>query len=191
MKKERKNIFIACAMVFLALAISQSLAFHTVNVDTESIVTFGNLGLKIHETMLDENNREIPYSPEYSTPLTRDGSQSRIVRVENTGRQPMFVRVSLDMEGTDKNGETIDNADALAGYAWNQTDWTYSDGWYYYKRVLEPGSETKELMTEVMFDIDRISAEYPGGNFKLDISAQGVQSKNNEDEALKAVGWPR
>lgn len=62
MKKERKNIFIACAMVFLALAISQSLAFHTVNVDTESIVTFGNLGLKIHETMLDENNREIPYS---------------------------------------------------------------------------------------------------------------------------------
>ena len=103
----------------------------------------------------------------------------------------MFVRVSLDMEGTDRNGEMIDNADALAGYTWNQTDWTYSDGWYYYKRVLEPGSETKELMTEVMFDIDRISAEYPGGNFKLDISAQGVQSKNNEDEALKAVGWPR
>ena len=102
----------------------------------------------------------------------------------------MYVRVDLGIKGTDKDGNEIKNADALAGYTLNDEDWLYQDGWYYYREALEPGSETEELLTEVIFDIDEISSLYPGGNFDLNVSAQGVQSRNNEDNVLAARGWP-
>lgn len=191
MTKTGRNTIIACIILLAVLAIARSLAFTTASVDTESIVTFGNLALEINETMLGEDGKEIPYTPDNDVPLARQSKVSRIVRVENTGRQPMFVRVALDMQVTDKDsGETAD-ANALAEYALNEEDWTYDDGWYYYDAILEPGSETKELMTEVMFYINEIATDYPGGSLDLDIQAQGVQSKNNGEKALTAQGWPQ
>lgn len=191
MAKSRRNTIIACIILLAVFAIARSLAFTTASVDTKSFVTFGNLALKINETMLGEDGEEIPYTPENDVPLARKSNVSRIVRVENTGRQPMFVRVALDMQGTDQDGGEIENANALAEYALNEEDWTYRDGWYYYNAILVPGSETTELMTEVMFDINKITTDYPDGTLDLDILAQGVQSKNNEDNALDARGWPQ
>lgn len=191
MAKNRRNTIIACIGLLAVFAIARSLTFTTVSVDTESTVTFGNLALQINETMLDEEGEEIPCTLENAVPLARKSDVSRIVRVENTGRQPMFVRVALDMQGEDQEGGEIENANALAEYALNEEDWTYRDGWYYYNALLEPGRETEALMTEVMFDINKITADYPGGNFDLDILAQGVQSRNNADNALDAQGWPQ
>lgn len=191
MAKNKRNVIIACMILLAVFAVTRSLAFRTVSVDTESIITFGNLALEIRETTLDEHGDEIPYVPEDDAALAKKSNASRIVRVENTGRQPMFVRVALEMRGKDRDGGEIKEADALAEYALNEKDWTYDDGWYYYNALLEPGRETTELMTEVMFDIDRITQRYPGGNFDLDIRAQGVQSRNNGDNALDALGWPR
>ena len=46
-------------------------------------------------------------------------------------------------------------------------------------------------MTEVIFnDINEITEKYPGSEFKLNIDAQGVQSKNNGEDVTKAQGWP-
>lgn len=190
MKKERKNIWIAGAVMLTALAVSQTLAFFTTSVDTENIIQFGDLGIRINETTLDAQGEEVAYSPGESANISRNSRQSRIVRVENTGGQPTYVRVDLGIKGTDKDGNEIKNADALAGYTLNDEDWLYQDGWYYYREALEPGSETEELLTEVIFDIDEISSLYPGGNFDLNVSAQGVQSRNNEDNVLAARGWP-
>lgn len=192
MSTRKRNIWIACALLFTVIAISQSLAFLTTNVDTENKITFGNLDLKIRETTLNENGEEIAYSPDETENISKKSTQSRIVRVENTGRQPMYVRVALDLTGTDSDGGKInDDVDALAQYNLNEEDWIYQNGWYYYKDILEPGSKTEELMTEVVFDINTMSSRYPGGVFDLDIKGQGVQSKNNEAEDVLAVkGWP-
>lgn len=191
MKKERKLIWIACATLLAVLGLSQTLAFFTTNVDSENLITFGNLDLKINETTLDNQGEEVAYSPDEKVNLSRNSHLSRIIRLENTGSQPMYVRVDLSITGQDKDGGEIKNADALAEYTLNEDDWVYKDGWYYYKDILEPGSESKELMTEIIFDINEISSLYPGGDFDLDVSAQGVQSKNNENEnVLLVTGWP-
>lgn len=191
MKKERKLIWIACATLLAVLGLSQTLAFFTTNVDTENLITFGKLDLKINETTLDKQGEEVAYSPDEKVNLSRNSYLSRIIRLENTGSQPMYVRVDLSITGQDKDGGEIKNADALAEYTLNEDDWVYKDGWYYYKDILEPGSESKELMTEIIFDINEISSLYPGGDFDLDVSAQGVQSKNNENEnVLLVTGWP-
>lgn len=191
MKKERKHIWIAGAILLTVLAISWTLAFFTTNVDTENKIRFGRLDLKIHETTLDGAGEEVAYSPEeHPANISKNSRQSRIVRVENTGSQPMYVRVNLGISGEDRDGKKIEYADALAKYTLNREDWLYQDGWYYYRDVLEPGSKTKELMTEVIFDIEKIGSRYPGGKFDLDISAQGVQSKNNETDVLAVKGWP-
>lgn len=191
MKKERKTIWIACVILLTVLFISQTLAFFSTSVDTENIITFGNLKLKINETTLNAQGEEVAFSPEEKGNISKNNRQSRIVRIENTGRQPVFVRVNLSVAGTKQDGSEIENADALAEYILNENDWIYQDGWYYYREILEPGSETKELLTEVIFNIDGISSRYPGGEFDLDISAQGVQSKNNEGDVLSATGWPQ
>ncbi len=190
MSNKKKNVIISLIILLCVIGISQTLAYTTSSVETENIITFGNLKLKIVETVLNETGEEIPFSPEEPVDITKKESVSRIVKVENVGQQPMFVRVELNITGTDKDGNTVESAKELADYNINEEYWLYDNGWYYYTGILEPGTQSEELITEVMFDTNQITNNYPGGSFHLEINAQAVQSKNNGTNVIEASGWP-
>ncbi len=147
------------------------------------------MNLKLHETFINEQGMEETFDTSITTDVTYDAVQNRIFRVENTGRHPIYVRLSFLLEGEDSEGESFETKQYINVEAEND-NWEYRDGWYYYKAVLEPDTTTKELITDVIFDINEITANYPGSNYELHVSAQGVQSENNTSSALQAVGWP-
>ena len=73
----------------------------------------------------------------------------------------------------------------------NTEDWTYQDGYYYYNEVLAPEAETKPLFTEVVIDGKSVDNKYIGATFVLDVDGSIVQSENNADTVLEAVGWAK
>ena len=187
---KKKLICIAAASVLLICCAAPTIAFITRQTKTENIITFGNVRLQLHETTLNEDNQEIEFQEDTETDITHSDTCSRIVRVENLGEQPIYLRVSLSMEGTQEDGTSF-QADEYASYQLNEEDWYYENGWYYYKTELAPHVTSEELMTQVIFnDISEITEKYPGSKFKLSIDAQGVQSKNNGGSVSEAAGWP-
>lgn len=71
------------------------------------------------------------------------GTYDKEVSVKNTGSVPCYVRVLAELENPDM-------AEAL-NIDFNTTDWTekQSDGYYYYKHVLDSGASTKPLFTKL------------------------------------------
>lgn len=189
---KKKVTWIAAASVLLVCCAAPTIAFVTKQTETDNTITFGNVRMQLHETTLDQNNQEVAFDENTQADITHTDRLSRIVRVENVGSQPIYLRVELSMSGTDKNGTPFE-ADDYVSYQLNEDDWTYNDedGWYYYKTELAPDITSEELMTEVIFtDINEITSKYPGSEFKLNIDAQGVQCKNNGENVTEAEGWP-
>lgn len=188
MKKNENRSLILSLLVCILLTAPLTMAFTTREIETENVVTFGNLKMEILETELTQTGEERVFNPDESTRLRSD-QVSRIVRVKNVCKEPMYVRISLSMEGWDEEGEIIPDAEELAAYEINEEDWVCRDGWYYYKQVLEPQLTSEKLMTEIEFDTDAITSDYPSGEFELKVAAQAVQAKNNAENVLEAKGW--
>ena len=73
----------------------------------------------------------------------------------------------------------------------DETNWKlHTDGWYYYTGIVEPGQTTPVLFTQVTFVGDKVTNEYLGKMFSLDVAVQAVQSEHNGNEPLEALGWP-
>lgn len=189
--KKRKNyswVLIAAALVLCLTATTT--AFLTRQTVTDNVLTFGNLKLVIHQTTLTSDGSEVPVTEDIQTNITSNNSVSRIIRFENVGDHPMYVRVSLEMDGTSSEGTEF-SADDMVAYQVNEEDWVYSDGWYYYKHPLEPKETTQALMSQVVFvDMNSITQNYPGSRFDMKMDAQAVQSENNAQDVLSASGWP-
>lgn len=177
-------------LLVLGLA-SVTIAFTTRQATANNVLTFGNLKLALRQTTLSPTGEEIPYNEQESFNITTHNTVSRIVRVENVGDHPMYVRIALSMNGTRADGTAFDTDD-LVQYNINDTDWVYRDGWYYYRHALEAQQTTRPLLTEVEFDGNGvITAGGPDSSMDLQIDAQAVQSENNAAAVLDASGWPQ
>ncbi len=112
---------------------------------------------------------------------------SRIVRIQNVGKHPIYVRVKLNVYG-ENNGEIFDVSDAYK--IDTSENWIYQDGYYYYKESLSEDEITDELMKEIVFDNDMVNNKYQGTKFNLEIKGEALQRENNKDNVLEAEGWP-
>ena len=179
-------ILLIIASMFL---VTTTIAFITRSITIDSIITFGNLKMQLIETTIDENNIERQVANNEVLDITHHSNVSRIVKVKNVGNHEFFARVSLDMIGIDENNKEFD-ANYLVSYDLNTQDWIYQDNWYYYKKTLKENEITTNLITQVKFDINNIMTNYSNGKFKFNINAEVVQTENNADNVLDAVGWP-
>lgn len=185
----KKNILIAMILAICLASTFISIAFITSQTTADNIITFGSIKMKLHETYINEQGKEEVFDASVTTDVTYDANQSRIFCVENIGKHPIYVRLSFKLTGEDKDGKPIE-IEPYINFETDESDWIYEDGWYYYQNVLDPDVKTKELITDVIFDINEITKDYPGSNYKLEVIAQGVQSENNDSDVLQVVGWP-
>ena len=112
---------------------------------------------------------------------------TKIAEVKNTGTAPAFIRVEVMVDVYSAEGNLLDSAPVKLDF--NQTDWTYYDGYYYYNRILNPGETTEPLFTTVSFDVFMGDA-YQEGTTYVNLQAGAVQSANNGEDPLQATGWP-
>ncbi len=202
----QKRTLALAAMALLALAcLCGTLAFTVDMVPANNVLSFGSVKVRVCEYTLNEQGEEIPFEPnEHGDYPEAGGSDiSRIVRVENVGSQPEYVRARLRMKSVAPDGSCADasgnvafHVDAGEGSPWIDG----GDGWYYYRGLagrggtLDPGAMTESLMDSLRF-VDDYHDAARGGAVRLDIDVQAVQAKNQQEsdtvlDVLDVVGWP-
>lgn len=183
-KKKRITVFLLAAiLIFSALYVS---TFLVRNQNLDNVITFDQLKIQlINHTLENGNEVEVTDS---SIKLKRT-EVDRIIKMRNVCNQKMFVRIRLDVKGLDNEKKEFDpNPYIILKIA--NSNWIYSEGWYYYAKVLEPEETTDDLLKSIYFDMNRITADYPGSSIMLDVKAQAVQSTHNSFNVLTVTGWP-
>ena len=186
-KKQIRILFLLAVLLFTTVSFSS--AYRNRQKTIENHIVFGDLELKLIENTIDDSGKEVPYI-ETEENISKQDSVSRIVKVENVCDNDMYVRIALNMIAEKGDKEKVDGNDYVS-YDINENDWKYKDGYYYYRYVLKQRETTENLFENIYFDVDSISQDLSGGQLKLDVKVQAVQSKNNTDNALSAQGWPQ
>lgn len=207
----QKRTFNLAALVALALAallaVFGTAAFTVGAAPADNVITFGSVKMRVCEFTLNDSGSEVPFeasaSGDYPATKVSSGAISRIVRVQNAGSEPMYVRVRLAMRSVSPDGKTADAGNVVRLNLNDSADAPWvdgGDGWYYYRGtaanggVVNAGEYTENLLNSVSF-VGDYQATAQGGSFQLVVDAQAVQAKNQQEDGtpldvLDVAGWP-
>ena len=118
---------------------------------------------------------------------------SKIVSVKNLD-EPAWVRMAYTVTIRDASGNVVElsaqQRDQIITIDTDPANWTYKSGWWYCKKALATGEESKPLFTEVTFSGSEMGNAYQNCTVLIDVTAQAVQKVNNGNTVLDAAGWP-
>lgn len=130
-----------------------------------------------------------------------DGKQVSVKNPEGDNAVDVVVRLSFvpEVEALASDGTTKTGANQFMSETWSapvqdadnnwilkgeivtvylvrgwEDNWTYSDGAFYYKKVLKPGEETAQLMNGITMADGQNAADY--GTIKVNVFADAIQS---------------
>lgn len=176
---KRKLLAGALIAVCLSIAAYGTAAYFTAEDAAANTITAGNIEIDLLDSTPPED--EVTVMP---------GTESaKIVKVENTGDHPAYIRVRLDKSIKLADGVEGEADLSLIGLDINTENWTEKDGYYYYNSILEAGATTEPLFTKVSFSKD-MGDLYQNSKATIAAYASAVQSENNGETALEAAGWP-
>lgn len=182
MKAKARLLLVALAAILATGLTQPTLAYYTTVGRATNVVTSGDVGLKIHEKTADGS--VFPTEGVYVIP---GDVVSKQVSVENVCSHPFYLRVKL-VSGT--TNETLLPEQCLKMNI-DLQNWTYTDGYYYFNRVLLPGEITPALFTQVEIVGSKVDQTHIGSTLSLTVNAYAVQSENNPaDHPWDASGWP-
>lgn len=185
-----KKLILIISLIFVisVTVLTLSSAFIIKESTSSTIITFGSIKMKLIETTL-KDGKEVEVKNNDNINISESANVSRIVKVKNIGKHPIYVRLSLAVNNNSSQ-EKKDSLDELIKLNVNDKNWIYKDGWYYYANKLLNNETTNPLLNEIIFDVDKLTSLYPGKEFKLDIKAEAVQAENNSENILEVKGWP-
>ena len=154
---------------------------------TTNVITSGNLTMKLH----DETTGNVEFPSDGIRDVLPGQTIDKMVYVENTCDNEMWVRISLDNSiiadiSTGKE-ENLDINNIVLNF--NTVDWTKKDGWYYYNEPLKAKECTEELFSQVYLSPE-MKNEYANAEIKIVVNAQAVQTIHNGEKFENVLGWP-
>lgn len=181
-KIKLRFLTLAIAAILVTVYSQSTLAYYSVTGRAANVVTSGDVQLKIHETTADGSA-----FPEEGVYIIPGMVVSKQVAIENVSDQPFYLRVKM-VNGIDNSGLSAEDCFSLDI---DEENWTYKDGYYYYKAIVEPKEITPYIFRNVTIVGDKVDNAYIGSTLMLTVEAQAVQSKNNPAEyPWEASGWP-
>ena len=180
---KRKLLILSLLVILAALTAAGTLAYYTDSARTHNVITSGKVNIALHEWADEKHNK--PFQDK--TGVMPGTKVTKIVEVENTGTGAAFVRLRVETEVRSAEKQEMDPKHVRLDF--NQTDWIYRDGYYYYARSLQPGETTVPLFTAVTFAAE-MGNEYQNASAQVKVIAYAVQSANNGDSPQAAKGWP-
>lgn len=180
---KRKLLIVSVLAILVAVTAAGTLAYFTDTGAAHNVITTGNVEIELNEWA--DEARTQPFQDK--TGVMPGTKVTKIVEVKNTGTGAAFLRLYVEKNVYRADEEGKDSE--LVSLNFNDTDWIYSDGYYYYNRPLEPGKTTEPLFTAVTFD-PLMGNEYQNATAHVKVIAYAVQSANNGDSPQAAKGWP-
>ena len=188
-----KNKAFAAALLVVGAAIvtTGSLAYFTAEDTAHNVITSGTLGIALEEWSIDpdEPNAE-PKEFVDVVGVVPGAEVSKIVTVRNTGSSEAWIRIKSDLAITLAEGVLGVPNPSLVDLDYNTEYWIESeDGYWYYKDEVAANGVTEPLFTTVSFDVG-MGNIYQSSIVDIDILAQAVQTANNGNTVMDAMGWP-
>ena len=182
---KKRMLTAALALCCLAVLATGTLAYFTAEETAQNVITMGSLKMELVE--LNEEGK--PWTNVENIVPGMEVTKEAFVK--NTGTVDFYTRVKITKTFVPAQGEEKPELNTkLVRLDINEKYWEPgNDGFYYYKKPVAPGEETKPLFTTVTFSTE-MGNEYQNVKVKIDLDAQAVQSRNNGDSATKATGWP-
>lgn len=182
---KKRMLTAALALCCLAVLATGTLAYFTAEETAQNVITMGSLKMELVE--LDEKGE--PWEDVENIVPGMEVTKEAFVK--NTGTVYFYTRVKITKTFVPAQGEEKPELNTkLVRLDINEKYWEPgNDGFYYYKKPVAPGEETKPLFTTVTFST-KMGNEYQNVKVIIDLDAQAVQSRNNGDSATKATGWP-
>lgn len=180
---KRKLLIVSVLAILVAVTAAGTLAYFTDTGTAHNVITTGNVEIELNEWA--DEARTQPFQDK--TGVMPGTKATKIVEVKNTGTGAAFVRLYVEKNVYGADEKPMKSEPVSLNF--NDTDWTYSDGYYYYNRPLEPGKTTVPLFTAVTFAAE-MGNTYQNATAHVNVSAYAVQSANNGDDPLNAEGWP-
>lgn len=181
---KRKVLILSVLAILIAILAANTLAYFTADTKAHNVITSGGVSIKLNEWANEARTEKF----EDKTGVMPGAEVTKIVEVENVGTGTAWVRVQVVLDVYAEGGKEQLPPDPVT-LDFNETDWTYQDGYYYYNKPLAPGETTEPLFTSVSFD-DQMGNEYQNSTAHVDVNAYAVQSANNGEDVLSANGWP-
>ena len=181
---KRKILILSVLAILLAILAANTLAYFTADTAAHNVITTGNVDIALNEWAHEARTEKF----EDKTGVMPGAEVTKIVEVENVGTGTAWVRVQVVLDVYAEGGKEQLPPDPVT-LDFNETDWKYFDGYYYYNYPLDPGETTEPLFTSVAFD-DQMGNEYQNSTAHVDVNAYAVQSANNGEDVLSANGWP-
>ena len=181
---KRKILILSVLAILLAILAANTLAYFTADTTAHNVITSGGVSIKLNEWANEARTEKF----EDKTGVMPGAEVTKIVEVENVGTGTAWVRVQVVLDVYAEGGKEQLPPDPVT-LDFNETDWKYFDGYYYYNYPLDPGETTEPLFTTVSFNA-AMDNRYQDSDLFLDVNAFAVQSANNGTGALDAAGWP-
>ena len=181
---KRKILILSVLAILLAILAANTLAYFTADTTAHNVITSGGVSIKLNEWANEARTKKF----EDKTGVMPGAEVTKIVEVENVGTGTAWVRVQVVLDVYAEGGKEQLPPDPVT-LDFNETDWKYFDGYYYYNYPLDPGETTEPLFTTVSFNA-AMDNRYQDSDLFLNVNAFAVQSANNGTGALDAAGWP-
>lgn len=199
-KKKSIKISLIATLLFVLVTIvlfsAQTYAYFTSNnsSDQNQIVS-GQLDIELIEMKETANGETAYINPVEIMPAT---NVSKIVKVENAGDLPVYVRIKIEKSINKPENSLPDDWEDLISCDFDLDDantvemeglWSYQDGYYYYNLPLEAGSATVPLFETVAFSAD-MGNEFANSTISFTVKCEATQANGNGSSPIEAVGWP-
>ena len=181
---KRKLLILSVLTILLAILAANTLAYFTADTAAHNVITTGNVDIALNEWANEDRTKRF----EKQIDVLPGAEVTKIVEVENVGTGTAWVRVQVVLDVYAEGGKEQLPPDPVT-LDFNETDWKYFDGYYYYNYPLDPGETTEPLFTTVTFD-PKMGNVYQNSTAHVDVNAYAVQSANNGEDVLSANGWP-
>ena len=193
MYKRMKKRFAYCAVlcILLSLVVNSTLAYFTAEDTARNVITSGAVSVEVVEKQLVGGTLE--NYPDTPVSIMPGSAVSKIVSVKNLD-EPAWVRMTYTVTIRDASGNVIElsaqQRDQIITIDTDPANWTYKSGWWYCKKALATGEESKPLFTEVTFSGSEMGNAYQNCTVMIDVTAQAVQKAHNGNTVMDAAGWP-
>lgn len=168
---KRKILALASAVCMVAiLAIGGTLAYFTSTKEATNTFTVGNVDITLTEPNWEGSGSQDAPEVYPGEPLAKDPT------VTNDGANPCFVRIKvtgLDCLAPAGNiTYRTDYVDGKLGDNWER----HTDGYFYYKKVLEVGKTTDALFDQIVIPTNLTNGDAKT-KFNVVVTAEAVQAQ--------------
>lgn len=177
----RKKYFLFLLAAVLVLgAVGGTLGYYKNSAGVTNRISTKESGVTLREVFNPADHWLPGETKEKQVSFSNSGDVPQVIRFQYTGEWS-------DSSGTPLPGLTVQPTVNLAGTG----NWEEIDGWYYYKKVLQPNDVTANVIKSVTFDKSLTNGgydgktDYSGKRYTLTVTVESLSANTTETVA----GW--